>query len=128
MARQPKVCAHCGRQIEDRKMSDHDWDKLIYCSSRCRRSRGGRVHRELEETIVALLRRRAPSATICPSEAARELFGEGFKNRMVETRNAARRLAHRRVILITQKGRPVDPGDIRGPVRLARGPDFPSYP
>lgn len=124
MAREPKICAHCGRRIEDRKMSDHDWQQLTYCSASCRRSAGGRLHREVEEQILALLADRRPGATICPSEAAKARFGEGFRERMELTRRAARRLAHRGIVEITQKGKRVDPADFSGPIRIGRGPAY----
>ena len=47
---------------------------------------------------------RSTHATICPSEAARSLDPEAWKPLMEKTREAARRLAHRGVIEITQRG------------------------
>ena len=105
-----KVCAHCGRHIEPRRMSDWNWERLRYCSAACRRRAGARVHRDIEAAIVALLAERGPGASICPSEAARRLFPDRFSNYMEDVRRGARRLAAR--------GEVVD-----HPERQARGPD-----
>lgn len=44
---------------------------------------------------------------------------------MEDVRRAARRPAARGEVVITQKGRPADPADFRGPIRIARGARFP---
>ncbi len=70
--------------------------------------------------ILALLAERAPK-TACPSEVARALDPEGWRDRMDEVRKAAARLAKRGKIEVTQRGEIVDlgaPGGVRGPVRL----------
>lgn len=117
-----KICAHCGRSIAPRRMSDHDWEQLGFCSAGCRREAGAAKHRALEQSILALLSARAPGSSICPSEAARAVCGDAFRSAMEDTRRAARRLAHRGVVAITQRGRAVDPASIHGPIRLTRGP------
>jgi hypothetical protein len=69
--------------------------------------------------ILDLLARRAPGATICPSEAARALGGDdGFRPYMAVVREAARALAEAGRIEVTQGGRPVDLDTARGPIRL----------
>ena len=119
-----KVCAHCGRRIEPRRMSDWNWERLRYCSAACRRRAGARIHRDIEAAIVALLGERSPGASICPSEAARRLFSDRFSKYMEDVRRGARRLAARGYVVITQKGKPVDPTNFRGPIRIARGRRF----
>ena len=119
-----KLCAHCGRVIAPRRMRDADWAALKYCSSACRRQASARVHHHLESAILELLAARRADASICPSEAARVVFGEEFSSHMEEARRAARRLSHRGVTVITQKGRAVDPASFRGPIRIARGRGF----
>ena len=72
-----------------------------------------------EVAILALLDRRGPGRTICPSEAARALGGDdGFREHMDEVRQAAASLRERGVIEVTQRGRAVDPATARGPIRL----------
>jgi hypothetical protein len=62
-----------------------------------------------------------PHASICPSDVARALFPDDFRAHMEDVRRAARRLAHRGAVRITQGGRAVDPASFRGPIRIARG-------
>jgi hypothetical protein len=75
-----------------------------------------------EETILALLAERGAGKTICPSEAARALGGphpDGWGPLMQPVRRAAVRLAKEGRLVITRKGRPVDPDDFRGVYRLS---------
>jgi hypothetical protein len=71
------------------------------------------------EAILGLLGERDPGKTICPSEAARSLAGDGdFRPYMEPVREAAAKLAEAGEIEVTQKGRPVTIGEARGPIRL----------
>ena len=115
-----KNCATCGRRIEWRKKWERCWDEVKYCSDACRRGKPAGEDRMLEEAIVALLSKRAAGATICPSEVARKLFPDDWRERMEDARRAARRLVAAGLIEITQGGRVVDPSTARGPVRLRR--------
>lgn len=73
----------------------------------------------LEEAILSALRARRRGASICPSEVARDRFGErAWRDEMETVRRAARRLVARGVLEITQGGRVVDPSTARGPIRL----------
>ncbi len=73
----------------------------------------------IEATIVELLEARDRGKTICPSEAARALAGDGdFGALMDPVRARAREMADRGDLEITQDGRAVDPRAARGPVRL----------
>ncbi|KJK42934.1 DUF3253 domain-containing protein [Streptomyces sp. NRRL F-4428] len=81
--------------------------------------------RQLERAILELLRRRAPTATICPSDAARAVYeggGDGWRALMEPARRAARRLVAAGKVEITQGGRRVDPAKARGPIRIRRTP------
>jgi hypothetical protein len=77
---------------------------------------------DFEAVILDLLAHRAASATICPSEAARAVGGEGWRNQMDAARAAARRLEAAGVVDITQGGEVVDPATARGPIRIRRRP------
>jgi hypothetical protein len=77
----------------------------------------------LEHAIDALLGARAPGASICPSEAARAVDPEGWRELMPEARAAAGRLAARGAVEVTQGGAVVDAGTARGPVRVRRRRD-----
>jgi hypothetical protein len=107
--------------MEWRRRWAANWESVRYCSDACRRRGGpGEVGRRLEEAIEDLLSRRRADATICPSEAARAVGGEDWRELMEPARAAGRRLAARGRVEFTQKGHPVDPSRARGPVRLRR--------
>jgi hypothetical protein len=73
---------------------------------------------ELRAAILELLAQRDPGKTICPSDAARAVAGDGFRPLMDAARAAAARLADEGRIVVTQRGEPVDPRNHRGPIRL----------
>ena len=112
-----KTCPTCGRSFAWRKRWARQWAEVVYCSDGCRRRKNDPRQSDLEARILALLAARARAATICPSEVlpAEE---KQDKARMEEVRCAARRLAHRAVIDIVQRGAVVDPDHARGPIRL----------
>lgn len=71
------------------------------------------------DAILDLLSERDLGKTICPSEAARALAGDAdFRPYMDPVREAARELADAGRIEVTQKGRPVKIGEVRGAIRL----------
>lgn len=121
-----KICPSCGRSFAWRKRWARVWEQVVYCSAACRQRKVRPEDRALEARILALLAEREPTTSICPSEAARgeDAQGEAWRRRLEPVRRAARRLAHRGVIEITQGGRVVDPSAARGPIRLRRGPAF----
>jgi hypothetical protein len=73
----------------------------------------------LEGAIVALVDHRGPDRTICPSDAARAVGGEGWRALMDEARAVARRLARDGRVELRQRGEVLDPdGTWRGPIRI----------
>ena len=58
------------------------------------------------------------SGTFCPSEAARRL-AEEWRPLMPDVRRVAARLVDHGRLRASQRGRPVDPAEARGPIRLA---------
>jgi len=72
----------------------------------------------LETAIKELLRERGPGKTICPSEAARRVSPDHWQSLMVQARSAAQRLASRELIVVTQRGRHVEPSLAKGAIRL----------
>jgi len=115
-----KACAVCGRRITWRKSWERDWEQVRYCSAGCRR-RGLRASdEELECAIRDLLAVRAGTATICPSEAARRVDPEGWRDLMEPARMAARRLVARGEVQVVQGGQVVDPSTAKGPIRIRR--------
>ena len=118
--RADKTCASCGRRIEWRAKWAKNWDAVKYCSDACRAHRVDDTDRQLEETIGTLLAARAQDATICPSDAARAIGGEEWRDLMEPARRAARRMVARGELQITQRGSVVDPSTAKGPIRLRR--------
>jgi hypothetical protein len=78
------------------------------------------VGARLEWAIGALLDDRRAGATICPSEAARAVDPEGWRELMPAARAAAGRLAAAGQVEVTQRGEVVDVATARGPVRVRR--------
>ena len=76
--------------------------------------------RLLESTILELLSRRAPTSTICPSDAARAVGGETWRDLMEPARQAAQRLVATGDVDITQGGEVVNGATARGPIRIRR--------
>lgn len=76
--------------------------------------------RRIEQAIMELCLERGQGKTICPSEAARRVAGEGgdWHPFMGPVRQAAVRLAEAGDISIYRKGRPVAPDEMRGVIRL----------
>jgi hypothetical protein len=110
----------CGRTITWRKKWERNWDEVRYCSDACRRHRVNDTDRALEQAILSLLDGRAGGATICPSEAARTVGDDGWRELMEPARAAARRLVAAGEVVITQGGAVVDPSTARGPIRIRR--------
>ena len=73
---------------------------------------------DLETKIMELLASRGPGKTICPSDAARLLSPDKWQELMEPIRAAARRLVEQGRIVITQRGKVVDPAHARGAIRL----------
>jgi hypothetical protein len=77
----------------------------------------------LEAEILARAAAAGPDKTICPSEAARAVAGghpDNWGPLMVPARRIAVRLANEGRLVITRKGKPVDPNDFRGVYRLSQ--------
>ncbi len=71
-------------------------------------------------SIRELLAQRAAGATICPSEAARAVGGDEWRDLMQPARDAARHLVDAGEVEVTQRGEVVDVTTARGPVRIRR--------
>lgn len=117
-----KSCVACGRTITWRRKWERDWDAVRYCSAACRRAGVSPTDLALERAVLSLLATRAGGATICPSEAARAVGGDGWRELMEPARAAARRLVASGDVEITQGGVVVDPSTARGPIRVRRLP------
>jgi hypothetical protein len=74
---------------------------------------------KLRTAILELARQRGPSSSICPSDAARAVGGNDWRDLMDDARDVARRLARDGEVVITQGGEVLDPDATwRGPIRI----------
>jgi hypothetical protein len=81
------------------------------------------LDQRLEQAIRSLLERRADTASICPSDAARSAYegdDDGWRDLMEPVRRAAWRLVEAGEVEVTQAGRPAVKGETRGPIRIRR--------
>jgi len=76
--------------------------------------------RQISAKIDELLEQREAGRTICPSEVARALGGEAWRDLMQPVRDVAATRAQAGELEVTRKGRTVDPTDPGGPIRLGR--------
>jgi hypothetical protein len=81
---------------------------------------GDGINRQLENTILELLAARAATSTICPSDAARAVGDENWRDLMEPARRAARRLVDAGEVVITQGGSVVVPATAKGPIRIRK--------
>lgn len=109
-----KICESCGRTIEYRKKWEKNWNSIKYCSDECRKNKN---NFDYSEQILNLLKQRALTSSICPSEVL-PIEQKQDHQMMEHVRRSARKLAHADLIEITQKGKPVDPENFKGPIRL----------
>ena len=82
------------------------------------------LEQRLRDAVLDLLGRRAPTSTICPSDAARAVGGSTWRDAMPLAREVAAHLADEGVVEVRQKGERVDVRTAKGPVRIARGVGF----
>ncbi|HET7799916.1 MAG TPA: DUF2256 and DUF3253 domain-containing protein [Humibacillus xanthopallidus] len=115
-----KPCARCGRTITWRKAWARDWESVRWCSDSCRKHGLTQVDLQLQDTLEALLDARASDASVCPSEAARAVGADDWRELMEPARMAARRLVGAGLAQITQGGQVIDPDHAKGPIRVRR--------
>lgn len=117
-----KLCKTCGNAFSWRPEWAQDWDIIKYCSDRCRGNQPHQHEAALEAAILELLHERDSGKTICPSEAAKLVGGRAsrrdWEGLMPAARAAARHLAARGKIDVTQHGEVIDPRTAKGAIRL----------
>jgi len=73
----------------------------------------------VEAAILALVGHRAPRSSICPSDAARAVGGDSWRDLMPVARDAARDLALAGDVVVTQGDQVLDPAEEwHGPIRI----------
>jgi uncharacterized protein DUF3253 len=79
----------------------------------------GPVRQRLKSSILALAKHRGPDSSICPSDAARAIGGDKWRELMADARQLARELAKSGDVQITQRGAVLDPDGVwSGPIRI----------
>ena len=76
---------------------------------------------QIEDTILTTSAERGHEKTACPSEVARTIAGghpDQWGPLMQPVRRVAVRLANEGRLVITRKGKPIDPNDFRGVYRI----------
>ncbi|MEM8633331.1 MAG: DUF3253 domain-containing protein [Pseudomonadota bacterium] len=68
--------------------------------------------------IRALVHRRGPGKTLCPSEVARALAPGDWRTLMPKVRRTADALAAAGEVVVTEKGKVVSACTARGPIRI----------
>lgn len=71
----------------------------------------------VRDCLLALVQKRGPHKTICPSEVARALGGEDWRALMEQVRAVGTELVKAGKIAVTQKGQIVNPQTAKGPIR-----------
>jgi Protein of unknown function (DUF3253) len=83
----------------------------------------GSTATRLRAAILALARHRGPDSSICPSDAARAVGAEQWRDLMDDSRSSALALRRDGEVEITQRGEVVDPRQTpRGPIRIRISP------
>jgi hypothetical protein len=73
---------------------------------------------EIEAAIRALLSEAGPGRSIDPGQAAESVAGAEWRSLLGRVRRIAAAMMKRGEVVIVRKGRPVDPDEVRGVVRL----------
>ncbi|MEM1288625.1 MAG: DUF3253 domain-containing protein [Pseudomonadota bacterium] len=81
----------------------------------------------IRDAILVAVQERGEGKTICPSEVARTLDRVRWRALMPQVREEASALLADSQIAVTQKGRPVDPLEAKGPIRFGL-PGRPNQP
>lgn len=120
--RKERLCKTCRRPFTWNEARAQDWDIAKYCSPQCSGNLAADKADELETAIMELLAERGREKSICPSEAAKRVGGTAsrhdWESLMEPAREVARRMAKTGKILVTQKGKVVDPASAKGAIRL----------
>ena len=84
---------------------------------------GGSAATRLCAAILALAHHRGSDSSICPSDAARAVGGQQWRDLTDDSRSTALALARDGEVDITQRGEVVDPSrPPRGPIRIRISP------
>lgn len=74
--------------------------------------------KDITTTILTVAESRGRDKSTCPSEVARMLFPDDWREHMKDVVDEAINLHHQGKVAITQKGIPIDVDHIKGPIRI----------
>ncbi len=75
-------------------------------------------HKDILTTILTVATQRGTEKSTCPSEIARMLFPEDWREHMKDVVDVAIDLHHQGKVAITQKEVRIDVNHIKGPIRI----------
>jgi hypothetical protein len=75
-------------------------------------------YEKITTSILSTAIHRGAEKSTCPSEIARLLFPKDWREHMKDVLDVAIDLHNKGSIVITQKGKPIDVKDFKGPVRI----------
>lgn len=74
---------------------------------------------DIRRLILELARQRGPEKSICPSEVARAMDSDSWRDHMPAIRLEAAKLASEGRVRVTQFGREVDANNANGHIRIS---------
>jgi len=100
---------------------DEKMDLQVYRQKfRCmlKDKKDGGLPADISATILSVAKQRGSEKSTCPSEIARMLFPDDWREHMKDVVEVAIDLHHKNMVAITQKGIPIDVAHIKGPIRI----------
>lgn len=73
---------------------------------------------EIAKAILSTTAARGAEKSVCPSEIARNLYPDNWRDRMQDVVEVAIALHRQGKVLITQGGESIDVNQIKGPIRI----------
>ncbi|MEC7801619.1 MAG: DUF3253 domain-containing protein [Verrucomicrobiota bacterium] len=68
--------------------------------------------------LLEFARKRGKSKTFCPSEIARSIDKENWRDLMHSVKLEGKKMVNENLLQCTQKGKPLDPLHAKGPIRF----------
>ena len=78
--------------------------------------------KDIRDCILSFAKKRGPDKSLCPSEVARDLQPEDWRPLMIDVRRVTASLVAEGSVVVTQFGKPVDPLDAKGHIRISLSP------
>ena len=72
----------------------------------------------IRSRLLEFARKRGENKTFCPSEIARSIDQENWRDLMHSVRLEGKKMASENLLICTQKGKPMDPLLAKGPIRF----------